>query len=69
MHAYEFDTILNHGKINIPEHFKSKDGQKVRVLILVEETNEEHSGGINHLLANPIDVIDATPITRDKLYE
>ncbi len=40
MQAIEFESYFNYGQISVPSSFHLKEGQAVRVLILLNETQQ-----------------------------
>lgn len=73
MFAIEFNTIIEDGIIKIPVEYQKRFTKGVRVILLSEELENEAlpEGGtyIDRLLANPIQVKDFRPLTRDEIYE
>lgn len=72
MQAIEFEGQLFHGAIPVPESLHLVDGRRVRVLLLLEETEEppvECRDAIGDLLDNPIMLDDFQSLTREQAHE
>ena len=68
MYAVEFQAKVKNGSIEIPEEYKTRFKERVRVILLAEE---EHTAAdfIDHLLQHPIYIAGFTPLTREEIYE
>ena len=73
MYAIEFQTKVENGHIEIPAEFKDQLTGCVRVIVLAEE--QPHETGVartdllDQLLANPIQLENFAPLTREEIYE
>ena len=68
MYAVEFQAQINDGTIEIPEAYRHRFKERVRVILLAEE--ESPTGDlIDQLLQHPLKVAGFKPFTRDELYE
>jgi hypothetical protein len=68
MYAVEFQAKVKNGSIEIPEEYRTRFKEHVRVILLAEE------GGtavdfIDHLLQQPIHVAGFKPLSREEIYE
>lgn len=68
MYAIEFQTRVRNGSIRIPEEHQGKFKGQVRVIVLAEESAENFDM-IEHLLMNPLQLKDFSPLTREEIYE
>ena len=68
MHAIEFQTKVKDGNIAIPEQYRDSIKGNVRVILLAEDSTE-NLDMIEYLLANPLNVEDFKPLTREEIYE
>lgn len=68
MHAVEFQAKVKNGAIEIPEEYKTRFKERVRVILLAEEESTA-TNFIDHLLQHPIHIAGFTPFTRDEIYE
>lgn len=72
MQAIEFESQLSHGAIPVPESLHLVDGRRVRVLLLLEESEDravESYDAIADLLDNPMVLDNFQPLTREKAHE
>jgi hypothetical protein len=68
MYAVEFQAQIKDGTIQIPEVYRHRFKERVRVILLTEE--ESTTGNlIDQLLQHPLRVAGFRPFTRDELYE
>jgi len=68
MYAVEFQAKIKNGTIEIPEVYRSRLKDRVRVILLAEE--ESTMGNlIDQLLQRPLTVAGFKPCTRDEIYE
>jgi hypothetical protein len=68
MYAVEFQATIKDGTIEIPEVYRHRFKEHVRVILLAEE--ESTTGNvIDQLLQRPLKVAGFKPFTRDELYE
>jgi hypothetical protein len=68
MEAIEFRTKIKRGAIRIPEKYKQKIGDIVKVIIISEEETNQ-ADIIDELLTNPIKSKDFSPYLREEIYE
>ena len=68
MEAIEFKSKIKNGIIQIPEKYKQKIGNTVKVIIITEKKAKQ-SDIIDKLLANPIKSKDFSPFSREEIYE
>jgi hypothetical protein len=68
MYAVEFQAKIKNGTIEIPEVYRSRLKDRVRVILLAEE--ESTTGDlIDQLLQHPLTAAGFKPFTRDEIYE
>jgi hypothetical protein len=68
MYAVEFQTKVKNGTIEIPEAYRDRFKERVRVILLAEE----ESGAMNlidQLLQHPVKVAGFKPLAREEVYE
>ena len=68
MEAIEFKTKIKNGNVRIPEKYKNKIGNTVKVIIITDKKAKQ-SDIIDELLANPIKSKDFSPFSRKEIYE
>ena len=67
MEAIEFRTTIKGGVIEIPEQYRDRLTESVRVIILNEEENQP-SDVIDQLLEHPLKVKDFRPLSREDAH-
>ena len=68
MEAIEFKTRIRDGVIRIPEKYREKTGNTVKV-ILISEQGAKHPDIIDKLLEYPLKTEDFSPFLREEIYE
>ncbi len=68
MEAIEFKSKIKNGIIRIPEKYKQKTGNTVKVIIISEKITRQ-SDIIDKLLENPIKSKYFLPFSREEIYE
>lgn len=68
MYAVEFQTKVKNGTIEIPEVYRDRFKERVRVILLAEEEGELVNL-IDQLLQHPVKVAGFKPLTREEMYE
>ena len=68
MYAVEFDTNVKNGIINIPEEYKDRFKERVRVILMAEEETIA-TNFIDELLEKPVKEADFQPMNREEIYE
>ena len=68
MYAVEFQAKVKNGSIEIPEEYRTRFKERVRVILLAEEGNTSVDF-IDHLLQQPRHVAGFRPLSREELYE
>jgi len=68
MYAVEFQAQIKNGTIEIPEAYRSRFKEHVRVLLLAEEDSPTVTL-IDQLLQYPVKVPRFKPLTREEMYE
>jgi len=73
MQAIEFETVIKSGHIDVPAECKELNGQKVRVLVLLEEGPKEglvrKNSFIEKFIKHPLEVDSFLPMSRNDIYE
>lgn len=82
MEAVEFTATIREGRIEIPQEYRGRLGEHVRIIILSQETSrtEGRASTIPHALKGRPDMLDQllehprrvegfTPLKRDQIYE
>ncbi|MEM4234686.1 MAG: hypothetical protein QXU75_06025 [Candidatus Methanomethylicaceae archaeon] len=68
MQAIEFQTTIKNGIIEIPRQYLKNLSDRVRAILLVEQTPKTTMNLIDHLLAHPVRVQGFRPLTREEIY-
>ena len=68
MYAVEFQAKVKNGSIEIPEEYRPRFKERVRVILLAEEESTV-ANFIDHLLQHPIPIPGFRPLTREEIYE
>ena len=68
MEAIEFKSKIKNGIIQIPEKYKQKMGNTVKVIVITEKKAKQ-ADIIDNLLSNPIKSKDFSPFLREEIYE
>ena len=68
MYAVEFQAQIKNGTIEIPEVYRSRLKERVRVILLTEEENTTENL-IDQLLQHPIKLAEFKPLAREEIYE
>jgi hypothetical protein len=68
MEAIEFKSKIKNGIIQIPEKYKKKIGNNVKVIVITEKKVKQ-TDIIDKLLANPMKSKDFSPFSREEIYE
>ena len=68
MYAVEFQTIVTNDIIKIPEQYKGRFQNRVRVIVLVEEQEIVANNFIDQLLQNPLRLKSFQLLTREEIY-
>ncbi len=66
MYAFEFKTKIKNGMIEIPEKFREKLKNNVKVILLTEYIADTQSDIIEELLESPLKIIDFSPVKEKK---
>lgn len=76
MVAFEFTARIKDGVIEIPEKYRDRlrlesIDELVRIIVLTKESDKliSESNLIEQLLANPLQISDFTPLSRDESHE
>jgi hypothetical protein len=68
MYAVEFQATIKGGTIEIPEVYRYRFKERVRVILLAEEESPTVKL-IDQLLQHPLKVEEFKPFTRDEMYK
>src|SRR5215475_9516813 len=68
MYAVEFQAKIKNGTIEIPEVYRHRFKERVRVILLTEEESTTVNL-IDQFLQHPLKVAGFKPFTRDQIYE
>ena len=68
MYAVEFQAQIKNGTIEIPETYRSRFKEHVRVILLAEEDHPTVTL-IDQLLQDPVQMPGFKPLTRAEMYE
>jgi len=68
MYAVEFQAKAKNGIIEIPEEYRERFTENVRVILLVEE-KRTMVNIIDQLLEEPLKVKNFAPLRREEVYE
>jgi uncharacterized coiled-coil DUF342 family protein len=68
MSQIEFETMVDRGTINVPSEYRGRIHGRVRVIIITDEA-EDDIDMIEHLMQHPLNAHNATPLTRDEIYD
>jgi hypothetical protein len=68
MYAVEFQAQIKNGTIEIPEVYRNRFKERVRVILLAEEESTTVTL-IDQLLQHPLKMAGFKPLTREEMYE
>lgn len=68
MDKIEFEATVKKGKIEIPDQYKDRIKNRVRVIILSEEESTGYQNLIDQLLENPVQIKNFSPLKRNSIY-
>ena len=70
MYAIEFESRIKNGMIEIPEEYRAKLSESVRVIVLAKEPSSVTSSNfIDQLLEKPIKTEQLTSVEREEVYQ
>ena len=69
MYAVEFQTTVKNDTIEIPQEYKGRFRNRVRVIVLTEERKVVTDNFIDQLLKNPLRLKSFHPLTREEIYD
>ncbi len=69
MYAVEFRTRIKNGVIEIPEKFRRKLTDNVKVILFTEYLTDTSSDIIEELLESPLKITDFRPYEREEIYD
>ncbi|NNJ13474.1 hypothetical protein EKD04_024420 [Chloroflexales bacterium ZM16-3] len=68
MSQIEFETMIDKGAITVPSEYRGRIHGRVRVIIITDDGDDDIDM-IEYLMQHPLNVADATPLTRDEIYD
>jgi hypothetical protein len=68
MQAIEFQAVIKNGVIEIPRRYLRNLSNRVRVILLIEQTPETTANFIDQLIAQSVRVQGFRPLTRKEIY-
>jgi hypothetical protein len=68
MYTVEFQAKIKDGTSEIPEIYRNRFKERVRVILLAEEESTSETF-IDQLLQHPLKVADFKPLARKAIYE
>jgi len=74
MYAVEFKTRVRDGSIAVPKKYRHILTDAVKVIVMKEDVPEQtvmltEMTAIDRLLADPLQIAEFRPFTRDEVYE
>jgi hypothetical protein len=69
MYAIEFHAEIKNGVIEIPKEYRNYFKDNVKVILLAEEKLPQPADMIEQLVANPLNIPDFKPLSREELHE
>ncbi|QTA91793.1 hypothetical protein [Desulfonema magnum] len=69
MYAVEFRTKVTDGIIQIPEKYRKKIKNNVRVILLAEDSADTTSDIIEDILESPLKLPDFRSFKREEIYD
>jgi hypothetical protein len=69
MESVQFTTKIKNGKIEIPEAYRGRFGDRVRVILLSADQRSGVSTAIDELIENPLKVPGFKPLSREEAHE
>jgi hypothetical protein len=69
MYSFEFKTKIKNGMIEIPEKFRDKLNDNVKVILLTENVMDKSSDIIDKLLESPPKIADFILNKREEIYD
>jgi hypothetical protein len=68
MNAIEFQTTIKNGSIEVPREFRRDSAYHAHVIVLVDDQPRSSADMIGQLLAQPIELADFRPLTREEAH-
>ncbi|MFN8486078.1 MAG: hypothetical protein U0350_00720 [Caldilineaceae bacterium] len=69
MYAIEFQTTVKNGVIKIPRKYEKRFPNRVKVILLADETEQPATTNlIDQLLTKPLRIKNFKPLTREEIY-
>jgi hypothetical protein len=68
MYAIEFSAEIHDGTIQVPEAYRHRLRDTVKVILMIEEQEQPSEDIIQTLLKHPLNVPDFAPLSREEIY-
>ncbi len=68
LNTEEFQAVIKNGVIEIPRRYLRNLSNRVRVILLIEQTSETTANFIDQLIAQSVRVQGFRPLTREEIY-
>jgi hypothetical protein len=68
LNTEEFQAVIKNGVIEIPRRYLRNLSNRVRVILLIEQTPETTANFIDQLIAQSVRVQGFRPLTREEIY-
>jgi hypothetical protein len=68
LNTEEFQAVIKNGVIEVPRRYLRNLSNRVRVILLIEQTPETAANFIDQLIAQSVRVQGFRPLTREEIY-
>jgi hypothetical protein len=68
LNTEEFQAVIKNGVVEIPRRYLRNLSNRVRVILLIEQTPETTANFIDQLIAQSVRVQGFRPLTREEIY-
>jgi hypothetical protein len=68
LNTEEFQAVIKNGVIEIPRRYLRNLSNRVRVILLIEQTPETTANFIDQLITQSVRVQGFRPLTREEIY-
>lgn len=68
MYAIEFTARVRDGTIEVPDEYRGRLTDTVRVILMLEKSEQESPDIIDGLLKRPLQVPGFVPLSREEVY-
>jgi hypothetical protein len=69
MYAIEFHAKIKNGVIEIPQEYRDRFTDDVKVILLAEEKRARRSDLMAELMEHPLEIPDFKPLSRKEAHE